>query len=178
MDSPWSIGGQILLHFTLLSLMAIGGGVVALSPEMMRFMTETHQWVSHQVFVEAFTLAQVAPGPNFLFATIVGYRAAGVIGAAAATVALVGPPSLLAVLALRYGNRLVGQSFGTRVRLAVMPLSIGMMAATSWSLTLMAVQTVTQIGLFAAAVAVLVWTRLNPLWLIAVGGVLGALKIV
>lgn len=174
MTSSYGIAFQILLHFAMLSLLAIGGGVISLSPDMMRFVSETHGWVSRAEFMESFTLAQIAPGPNFLFATLVGMRAAGFPGALAATIGLVVPPALLTILTLRYGGRHLDGPWGRRVRVAVQPLAIGMMAATAWALAEMTLLNVVQGAAFTVATAILLWTRLNPLWLIAVAGTLGA----
>lgn len=177
MDSPVSIALQIFVHFALLSLMAVGGGVLALAPEMMRYVSETHAWISAADFVECFTLAQIAPGPNFLFATLVGERAAGLAGAVAATVALIVPPALLTLATLHFGAKRLDSPLGARLRVAILPLSIGMVAASSWSLAAMSLGSLAQGAAFAIATALLFLTRLNPLWLIALGGVLSMLHV-
>ncbi|MBF0325916.1 MAG: chromate transporter [Alphaproteobacteria bacterium] len=175
MNSDLEISVTLFLHFALLSMMAIGGGVLALTPEMLRFVTETHPWMTPQVFVECFTLAQIAPGPNLLFATLVGMQAAGLTGAVAATTALIVPPSILAMASLHFGAKVRWGGWGATIRRAIMPLSIGMVGATAWSLTTMTVHNWAQGLLFAAALGVMVKTRLNPLWLIAAGAGAGAM---
>lgn len=169
MNTDLEISTAILLHFALLSMMAIGGGVIALAPDMLRFVVETHHWMSAETFVQCFTLAQVAPGPNFLFATLVGLEVAGLTGAVAATVALVVPPAALAIASIHFGSKIRWGTKGDALRAAILPLSIGMVAATAWSLGGMTVHSAAQAGLFLAALGVTLATRLNPLWLIAAG---------
>lgn len=169
MNSDLEISTAIFIQFAVLSMMAIGGGVLALAPDMLRFVSDTNPWITAKTFVDCFTLAQVAPGPNFLFATLVGMQAAGLTGAAAATAALVVPPSALTLASLHFGSKLNWGSRGAAIRKAVAPLSIGMVAATAWSLGSMTVHSWAQGLLFAAALAILLRTRLNPLWLVAAG---------
>lgn len=174
MNSDMEISSAIFLHFALLSMMAIGGGVIALAPDMLRFVVETHGWMSAETFVRCFTLAQIAPGPNFLFATLVGMQAAGPAGAVAATVALVVPPAGLAILSLHFGSKIRWGGRGRALRAAILPLSIGMVGATAWSLGTMTVHSAGQGLLFLGATGVMLKTRLNPLWLIAAGAAAGA----
>ncbi len=68
----------LLLQFMLLSLMAVGGANVLL-PEMHRFAVEGRGWMSSKEFSELFALAQAAPGPNVLFVSVIGWKAAGLI---------------------------------------------------------------------------------------------------
>jgi chromate transporter len=173
MNSDMEISSSIFLHFALLSMMAIGGGVLALAPDMLRFVVDTHHWMDAKTFVECFTLAQIAPGPNFLFATLVGMQAAGLAGAIAATAALVIPPAGLAILLLHYGSKLDWGPRGRAVPKALLPLSIGMVGATAWSLGSMTIHSAAQGGLFLVALGILLRTRMNPLWLIAAGAAAG-----
>lgn len=169
MNSDWDISATLFLHLALLSMMAIGGGVLALAPDILRFVSDTNHWVSRETFVESFTLAQIAPGPNFLFATLLGLKIAGLPGAAAATLALVLPPATLAILSLHFGSKIRWGGFGMALRRALQPLSIGMVSASAWSLGTITVHTAAQGGVFLAALVLLVRTRVNPLWLIAAG---------
>jgi chromate transporter len=173
MNGDHDIAIDLFLHFALLSMMAIGGGVISLAPDMLRYVVETHHWMSADSFVECFTLAQVAPGPNFLFATLVGMQVAGLTGAVAATVALVVPPAALTMASLHFGSKIKWGKAGHALRTAILPLSIGMIASTAWSLGTMTVHSAAQAGLFLATLCITLATRLNPLWLIAMGACAG-----
>lgn len=168
-----SISFVIFLHFSVLSMMAIGGGVIPLAPEMRRFVVDTHGWMTDASFLESFTLAQIAPGPNMLFVTLVGLQAAGLIGAVSATVAIIFPPTVFALLLLRSkANRPSSPAFRDFQR-TFLPLSIGMVAATAWSLGEMVLVSRMDAILFIVAVVVLAKWRINPVWLIAAGGMAG-----
>ncbi len=166
-----TISLAIFIHFGILSFMAIGGGVIALAPEMRRFVVDTHPWMSNATFVDCFALAQAAPGPNMLFVTLVGLQAAGLLGALSATTAIIGPPAIFALLWLRARDRHTQLVSYDGFREAFVPLSVGMIVATAWSLGDMVLGAPGDVLLFAIAVAALTFARLNPLWLLLAGGI-------
>lgn len=170
-----NIALSILIHFSTLSMMAIGGGVIALAPDMQRFMVDTNHWMSHEAFLTNFTIAQVAPGPNMLFVTLIGMQAAGWLGAIAATVGIVLPPALFTLATIRLSVRTQSSHLTHLVKTALAPLSVGMMIATGWSLSHVALKSTGAVTLGALTVALVLCTRLNPLWIIALGGIGGVL---
>ena len=120
---------EILRVFAFLSLTAFGGGNV-LIPEIQRQAVAVHAWLSAREFTEAFALSRAAPGPSTLFVLLIGWRAAGGPGAAAAVLAMFLPGAALmqgacAALA-RWGRRpVVG-----RVVAAFRPVTIGLLFAS------------------------------------------------
>lgn len=68
---------QLCLHIALLSGTAIGGGMIAVMPDMHRFVVDTHHWMTSEQFAEAFAMAQASPGPNFLYVSLIGWKVAG-----------------------------------------------------------------------------------------------------
>jgi chromate transporter len=155
-----------------MSLFAVGGANAAI-PEMHRVAVDVHHWLTDKQFADAFAISQMSPGPNVLIVTLIGYSVAGVGGALAATLAMCVPTAVLAY----YVSRLLARSSHSRwpaiLQAALVPLSIGLMSASGLILALTADQT--WIGaLVTVAAAVLAFaTRLNPLWMLLVGGCLG-----
>src|SRR5262249_2641918 len=73
--------GALARVFGRLGLLAFGGGLGVL-PEMERQAVEIHGWVTHREFVDAFAFSQVTPGPGMLMVVVIGFRTAGLAGAA------------------------------------------------------------------------------------------------
>ena len=71
----------LAVHFAILSLFAVGGANAAV-PEMHRLAVEVMGWMTDRQFADMFALAQVAPGPNMIVVTLIGYHVAGFAGAA------------------------------------------------------------------------------------------------
>ena len=169
-----SIGSLLTLAWTfgLMSLFAIGGANAAI-PEIHRIVVDVRHWMTDTQFADVFAIAQLSPGPNVLIVTLIGYKVAGVAGALVATVAMCGPTAALAY----YVSRLMARSHHSRwpaiIQAALVPLSIGLMAASGLILALTSDRTM--IGTLITVVAAIVAfsTRLNPLWLLVAGGCLG-----
>jgi chromate transporter len=108
-----------------------------------------------------------------LIVTMIGYAVAGVAGALAATLSMCVPTAVLAYWVSRLLTRSSHARWPAVIQAALVPLSIGLMGASGLVLALTSDRT-WPAGLVTAAVGVLAFaTRLNPLWLLLAGGVLG-----
>jgi chromate transporter len=87
-----------------LRLLAFGGGGAAL-PLVERLAVGETGWASPQDFAAAVACGYVTPGPVLITTTFVGYRAAGLSGAVAATVGVFLMPWFLAAAAAQQLQR-------------------------------------------------------------------------
>lgn len=158
--------------FSLLSLLAVGGGVAVL-PEMKNVVVEQHHWVTSDQFVDLYSLGQMAPGPNMMMVTVIGYRVAGFAGAFAVTAAFFLPASLLALLANRLWTHFAASPWRESVQRGLAPLAIGLMGAGVVSIAEVATRTLPTIALAAIVLAILLRVRVNPAWLILASGAIG-----
>jgi chromate transporter len=166
---------DLFLHFGMLSLLSIGG-VLATAPEMNRYLVGERGWMSGDEFTGSIALAQAAPGPNMLFVTLLGWQAAGLPGALAATVGTLLPSSLLALFGGRWVRSHEAAPLVVALRLGLSPIAIGLTAAAGWVVAAGAAGGDWRSwALTAAAAAVMLGTRINLLWVIGGGAALGAL---
>ena len=92
---------QIFLTFFKIGAFTFGGGY-AMIPLIQREAVENRKWVTDEDILDIITIAESTPGPIAInSATFVGYRAAGVLGSAAATFGVV-LPSFVIILALSF----------------------------------------------------------------------------
>ena len=158
--------------FGLMSLFAVGGANSAI-PEMHRVAVNVHHWLSDPQFADVFAISQLSPGPNVLIVTLIGYAVAGVAGALVATLSMCVPTAILGYGVSRMLTRSSHSRWPAIIQAALVPLSIGLMGASGLVLALTSDRTWTA-GLVTAAAAVVAFaTRLNPLWLLVAGGLLG-----
>jgi chromate transporter len=174
-ESPlWTVVAPMFVHFAVLSLTAIGGGVVMVAPDMQRYVVDSHHWISAEQFSAAFALAQASPGPNFLYITLVGWEVAGWAGAAAATLACLGPPAVLSVAMVHASSGRAPGPFARAIGKGLVPISVGLVFATGWILLRGSgtwdwrAATLTLI-----AAAIILRTKINPVWVIAGGAAVG-----
>jgi chromate transporter len=160
-------------HFLLFSLLSIGGAITV-APEMHRVLVDRMGLLTDPQFNASIAIAQAAPGPNILFVAVMGYQAAGLLGAATTLVGIMLPSTTLALAAARWGNARRDWLALRAFRSGMAPIVIALLIATGWILS---AQTPGwgHVSLTIAA-AILVWrTRLHLLWLIAIGGASGAM---
>ena len=165
---------QLFLHFTTLSLLAVGGAITTV-PDMQRFVVEQQGWLSDAQFNACIALGQATPGPNVLFVAVIGFSVGGLAGVLATMAGTLLPSATLALAASRFGDR-HQQSRGLRAFTAgLAPLTIGLLVATGWIL-------LQPVGLHTGTLVLVIgtlWlmlrTRFSPLWSIAAGAMVGAL---
>jgi chromate transporter len=162
----------LLWTFGLMSLFAVGGANSAI-PEMHRVAVDVQQWMTDKQFADAFAISQMSPGPNVLIVTLIGYSVAGVTGALVATLAMCAPTAILAYYVSRFLARSSHSRWPAIIQAALVPLSIGLMAASGLILAQTADRTWVA-GLITAVAAGLAFaTRLNPFWMLLAGAFLG-----
>ena len=92
---------QVFLAFFKIGAFTFGGGL-AMIPLIQKEAVENHKWVTDDDILEIVAIAESTPGPIALnAATFVGYRAAGILGSAAATFGVV-LPSFVIILLISY----------------------------------------------------------------------------
>jgi chromate transporter len=163
---------QIAGAFSLLSLLAVGGGAAVL-PEMKDTVVGEHQWLTSGQFVDVYSLGQLAPGPNMLMVQIIGQRVAGNAGAIVALLAFFIPASVLTFATGRLWDRLDGWPWRESIQRGLAPISIGLMLAGTITIAKIAVTEPRTIALAIAVTAILLWRKINPAYLIVGSAVLG-----
>lgn len=86
----------LFFHFMLLSLIAIGGFMATL-PGMYSYLVDTAGLLTPETFAKTVAFGQSLPGPNVLVAAVLGWAAAGPLGALATFGGTSIPFSLIAV---------------------------------------------------------------------------------
>jgi chromate transporter len=159
-------------YFALLSLFAVGGANAAI-PEMHRIAVDVMHWMTDRQFADNFAIAQVSPGPNVIVVTLIGYHVAGLAGAAVATVGMCGPTCLLAFFVARVWDRFKDAPWRMAIQAGLVPVSLGLIGASAFVLARAADHSLYAGGVTAATAAVAYASRVNPLWIFLLAGLLG-----
>jgi chromate transporter len=165
---------ELGLYFALLSLVSVGG-LPSVMPEMQRFVVDVKGWLTPSEFIQAFAVGQAAPGPNVLIASLIGWKVAGLTGAFVALGAMCFPAAVIAWWVAGLWDRFKDSPWRRAIQRAIAPIVVGMIlsggvvlatpGSPDWRMWLIA-------GAVAAGMLI---PRLNPLWLLAGGGILGGL---
>ena len=164
---------ELALYFCLLSVISMGG-MPAVIPEMQRYVVDVKGWLAAEEFVQMYALGQAAPGPNVLIASLVGLKVAGLWGALVALLAMCGPAAVIAWWVAGLWDRFKDSPWRAMIQRAMQPMVVGLILSggyvlatpgdPDWRMWLIAGGTAA--GMLAAP-------KLNPLWLLGTGGILG-----
>ena len=165
-----------ILVANLATLSAVSfGGFPSVLPNVYE-LAAARGWLTDQEFANLFAVSQVMPGPNMiLMMSFIGLKVGGIAGAIASALATFGPPCAMYYASYRVWDRFRDMPWQRIVRRALVPLTVGLVVAGGYVMA-HAVYTGWQSAAVAAAAAALILlSRINPLWILTAGGALGGL---
>jgi chromate transporter len=157
--------GAIFLVFLKLGAVVFGSGYVLLAFLRADLVTRLH-WLTERQLLDAVAVGQVTPGPVFTTATFVGYFLRGPAGAALATLGIF-LPSFVMVAALEPILKHLRRSPGAAALLdGVNVGALALLAVVGVQLGRAALVDLPTVAILAAALVLLLGTRLNPTWIV------------
>jgi len=175
---------KVMGTFLGLSLFSIGGGNTLLS-EYHHLSVEQFCWLTSSQFSDLYALAEAAPGPSSMLVGLLGMGAAwregpfwAVLTGVGAEAAILLPSTLLVVAACLSWNRFRDSPWRLAFERAMGPISLGVLLAVG--VNILRLSDTNPAGLLVSLVvcALVLTTRLSPLWMMAVAGLLGGFGII
>jgi chromate transporter len=164
----------LFLVFLKLGVVVFGSGYVLLAFIQADLVDRLH-WVTQSQLLDAVTAGQVTPGPLFASATFLGYVIGGWSGAAVATAAIFLPSFLLAGVAAMLAERIRRSELAGAFLDGVNVAAVAVMASVALTLGRAALVDGLAWGVGVVSAGLLIWTKVNPAWLILGGAVVGLL---
>jgi chromate transporter len=109
---------------------------------------------------------------------LIGWKVAGIPGAIAGASATAVPPCAMYFVGYRLWDRFREAAWQKIARVSLVPLTCGLIVAGGTVMAQTADKSWQAAGVSATAAAVLLATRINPLWILGAAGALGALGLV
>ncbi|WP_409345223.1 chromate transporter [Paenibacillus sp. MBLB4367] len=171
--TDWRLLADIFWSFFKIAPVTFGGGY-AMIPVIEREVVEKRRWISEEEMVDALSIAGSAPGGvGVNAATFIGFRTAGVKGAIAAVIGIT-LPTFLIVLGLSLvfiwleGNEKMTAAF-EGIKSAV----VAMIVYAAYRIGRSAVFDKATLATVIGAVVILLFAKLNPVIVMALGALLG-----
>ena len=189
--------GQLAWTFFLIGAFTFGGGYAMLSLIQNQVVVE-HSWISESAFTDIVAVSQMTPGPiGINSATYVGYEVLqgatgshllGICGSLTATLSIMLPSFILMLLIVRFYEKFKTSTLYAGTMAFVKPAVVGLIGAaavililkTTWTGFTPNVQIVADNFpdwkswvLLGGALAAGYWGKVNPIYLILAGAVLG-----
>ena len=163
------------MYFLKVGAFTIGGGLT-----MIAFIQDQvvgqFGWLTPREFIDGLALGQLTPGPVLMIAAYVGYKAAGVAGAAVAAAAAFLPSFIIMLIILPVLERVRKLAWMRAVMKGMGPAVIGILAVSLIRLAPIAVPDLFAIVIFAATLIALMVLRVGVFKLMIAGAVLGVLR--
>jgi chromate transporter len=172
--APFSLGA-LFLFFLKVGSVLFGSGYVLLA-FLRADLVERWHWLSEQQLLDAVAVGQVTPGPLFTTATFIGYLLGGPSAAALATVGIFLPAFVFVALSGPLIARVRASPVAGAVLDGVNVASLALMMVVTVELAAAAVVDWPTILLALSAGVLLLRYRINSLWLVLGGAVVGLLK--
>lgn len=152
------------------SLVSFGGGQSIIAGLQHQTVDIQHLLTARE-FTDFYAISRAAPGPGTLIVALIGYHISGIWGAVAATLAIFLPSSAVVCIfgSLWHRHRHTAWAIATERGLA--PVAAGLIFAGAYTVALSAQLTLIEISTVAAAVAVLVLTKMSAYPILGVAAV-------
>ncbi|MCU0493137.1 MAG: chromate efflux transporter [Chloroflexaceae bacterium] len=166
---------ELARYFLILGCTAFGGPAAHIAI-MQRDLVEKRRWLSKQYFLDSLAATQLVPGPNSTEMAIhVGYAQRGVAGLFVAGACFILPAFML-VLAISIGY----VAFETLPQVqalfyGIQPVIVAIVILAAYQLGKTACRTLPMLLLAAGAALITLVTRLDTVWVIVGGGLVGVL---
>jgi chromate transporter len=131
-------------------------------------------WVSPQDFAMAVAFGFITPGPVLITMTFLGYRAAGLAGAGAATLGIFLMPWALAAAVAQQLQRFMQHPWLQNFGRGAAPAVVGLLVVTALHLARNTFSSGVYAGIAGVALVLALWTKLNPIVILVGGAVVGA----
>lgn len=168
--TPWDLA----VFFFKVGAVTFGGGLTILAFVQDQVVNQLH-WITSEEFLAGLALGQVTPGPIIMVAAFVGYKVAGVAGAAAAACAIFLPSFLLMMFILPVLSRVRALAWVRAAMRGISPAVVGTIAVSVLQLLPHAAPDAFAATLLGLTVLGMLLWRWQALPLAAVGGLVGIL---
>jgi chromate transporter len=164
---------DIFLTFFKIGAFSFGGGY-AMIPFIQREIVSIHQWLPSSEFIDVLAISQVTPGPIATNAsTYVGYKIAGVLGALAGTMGVIGAAFILALVVSRRFEKVKHLPHVKLMFKGLRPAVLGLIFSAGISVGVTTVTNFKELGIAVFAFLGIVKFKIHPIVTIGVAGCAG-----
>ena len=173
--------GLLLFHSRRPGVIVVvaSAAVVAVLPVIafiQQQVVEQFHWLTPREFIDGLALGQFTPGPILMVAAYVGYKVAGVAGAAVAAAAAFLPSFILMLAVLPVLERVRKLAWTRAVMKGMGPAVIGVLGVSLFGIAPHALPDLFAVAMLVATVIVLSVARIGAVRLMIAGSVLGVLR--
>ncbi len=168
--------GELALVFLKVGTVIFGGGFAAI-PFLQHEVVDLHHWLTMREFIDGVALGQVTPGPVAITAAFIGYKVLGISGAVIAALGTFLPSTFMLWGLIHVYRRVSSNALVQGFLSGVMPAVAGMLLWATVFLGRSAITGPVQAVLAPFAFCLLLRFKVEPIWLILGGALVGLLMV-
>lgn len=173
MKTPLKTIFDLFCIFFYVAIFTVGGGI-AMVPVLERVLVDKKKYFDEKQFNEVFSIAQVLPGSLMSnMATFTGYKLAGFWGAVFTCIAIMIPPLAIVTLISIYYTKFVQFAIVNKLMLGILAGVVGEVGGITLKMFKKTKFDAFKIVLLLLAFALIFVCRVNPIYVVLIGGVLG-----
>ncbi|MEK6748501.1 MAG: chromate efflux transporter [Pseudomonadota bacterium] len=154
---------------------SFGGGLTLIAFIQAQVVDQYH-WLTHQEFIDGLALGQFTPGPILMLSSYVGYKIAGIIGAAVGALAIFLPSFIIMLSVLPVLERFRNLRWMKAAMQGIAPAVIGVLTVSILQLAPHAVPDLTAGAIFCGTVIAMLAWRLATMKLLFLGALIGIIR--
>jgi chromate transporter len=174
LPDPTSLA-DIAVYFFKVGAFTVGGGLTMIAFIQNQAVGQ-FGWLTPQEFIDGLALGQLTPGPILMLAAYVGYKVAGLAGAAVAAGAAFLPSFVLMLAVLPVLERVRTLTWTRAVMRGMAPAVVGILAVSLLRLAPHALPDLFAVGILMVSLVAAIVCRLGTVRLMIAGSILGALR--
>ena len=161
-------------EFFKIGLFAIGGGLVTVP--FLFDLSETYAWFSFSELTDMIAVSQSTPGPvGINMATYVGFKAAGVGGALAATLSEVLPSMIVIYFVAKLLSKWSDNEYIITVLEGIRPAVLALILSAGWDIAKIAITDYKTLGILVSLILVMRFYKKSAIFYIVISAVMGLL---
>lgn len=164
---------KLFYVFFKIGLFSFGGGY-AMLPLIQQQVVNANHWVTVKEFIDIVAISQVTPGPIAInSATYIGFKSAGVLGSACATIGVSLPSVIIMLIICKFFFKFKNNDKVESAFLGLRPATVGLVAAAAVLVAYGAFIDYKSVIIFAAAFVASYKFKLDPILLTIIAGAAG-----
>ncbi|MCD6106788.1 MAG: chromate transporter [Caldisericaceae bacterium] len=161
--------------FFYIGLFTLGGGY-AMIPIMKQKLTAKNRYISEDDFIEVLAVSQITPGPIAVnMATFIGYKELGVLGSITATLGVILPSLIIILLLSIYFTGITSNAVVRKFFSGILTGIVAEIVCVTIDITKKIKIDFFNLSILILSLVEIFIIKLNPIYVILVGGGLGIL---
>ncbi|HHY91188.1 MAG TPA: chromate transporter [Clostridiales bacterium] len=166
---------KLFFAFMKIGAFSFGGGL-AMLPLIEQEVVDVHHWLTPYEFVDIVAISEMTPGPiSINTSTFVGYRTAGIFGAAAASIGVVIVSFFLVLILARRFTRIKDKPATKLVFQGIRPATLGLVMSAAISMGKTSFLDLKSVLIAGIILFLLLKKKMNPILGIVLAAALGIL---